>query len=213
MFQPQPTPYSASSFSSFSYGLGASPGLDFLFPTGGAGAGPGGSAALYPPYSSPSPQSAIQQQQHHQHHFAQRRRLNRSGSPIIKMEEQDPGLHDMAAQQAAAERFQPGLEVRFCRFCAASLKRVLEATLFFLLLVTMGSSVLTFSGVSIGTLCRRKDPERCHHPGIRKGRSCLCRENHCSSSPPLFSSPTDRIMSWTKRQTRGGNMYHRSLWC
>jgi ubiquitin thioesterase protein OTUB1 len=28
------------------------------------------------------------------------------------MEEQDPNLHDMAAQQAAAERFQPGLEVR-----------------------------------------------------------------------------------------------------
>jgi hypothetical protein len=28
------------------------------------------------------------------------------------MEDQDAGLHDMAAQQAAAERFQPGLEVR-----------------------------------------------------------------------------------------------------
>ncbi|KAL7784358.1 peptidase C65 Otubain domain-containing protein [Trichoderma ceciliae] len=118
MFQPQPTPYSASSFSSFSYGIGAAQGLDFLFPTGGAGGGPGGTAsvgpatscgALYPPYSSPAPHSALQQQ----HHLPQRRRLNRSGSPIIKMEEQDSGLHDMAAQQAAAERFQPGLEGPF----------------------------------------------------------------------------------------------------
>ncbi|KAH6604443.1 hypothetical protein Trco_007889 [Trichoderma cornu-damae] len=124
MFQPQPTPYSASYFPSFAYGIGAAHGLDFLFPTGGAGAGPGGSAsvgpatscgALYPPYSSPSPQSALQQQQHHHHHhhFPHRRRLNRSGSPMVKMEEQDSGLHDMAAQQAAAERFQPGLEGPF----------------------------------------------------------------------------------------------------
>ncbi|KAL7947592.1 peptidase C65 Otubain domain-containing protein [Trichoderma barbatum] len=128
MFQPQPTPYSASSFASYPYGLGATHSLDFLFPTGGAGtgtpqgaggagagagAGPGSSlgpascGALYP-YSSPSPHSAVQQ-----HHLPQRRRLDRTGSPIIKMEEQDSGLHDMAAQQAAAERFQPGLEGPF----------------------------------------------------------------------------------------------------
>ncbi|UKZ81514.1 hypothetical protein TrVFT333_009286 [Trichoderma virens FT-333] len=138
MFQPQPTPYSysASSFASYPYGLGAAHSLDFLFPTGGAGtaagaaggaagaggagagagavagagAGPGSAlgpascGALYP-YSSPSPHSAL--------HQPQRRRLNRTGSPIIKMEEQEPGLHDMAAQQAAAERFQPGLEGPF----------------------------------------------------------------------------------------------------
>ncbi|KAM0263941.1 hypothetical protein ACHAQJ_000976 [Trichoderma viride] len=120
MFQAQPTPYSASSYSPFSYGIGAPHGLDFLFPTGGAGAGagPGGTASvgpatscggLYPPYSSPSPQSTLQ----HQQQFSLRRRLNRSGSPVIKMEEQDPNLHDMAAQQAAAERFQPGLEGPF----------------------------------------------------------------------------------------------------
>ncbi|KAL7906523.1 peptidase C65 Otubain domain-containing protein [Trichoderma velutinum] len=126
MFQPQPTPYSASSFASYPYGLGAAHSLDFLFPTGGAGiaagagvggagagAGPGSAlgpascGALYP-YSSPSPHSALQH-----HHLPQRRRLNRTGSPIIKMEEQDSGLHDMAAQQAAAERFQPGLEGPF----------------------------------------------------------------------------------------------------
>ncbi|KAK4073177.1 uncharacterized protein Triagg1_5457 [Trichoderma aggressivum f. europaeum] len=147
MFQPQPTPYSASSFASYPYGLGAGHSLDFLFPTGGAGiaagagaggagagagaggglgavaggagvgasagAGPGSAlgpascGALYP-YSSPSPHSVLQH-----HHLPQRRRLDRSGSPIIKMEEQDSALHDMAAQQAAAERFQPGLEGPF----------------------------------------------------------------------------------------------------
>ncbi|OPB41271.1 hypothetical protein A0O28_0079890 [Trichoderma guizhouense] len=142
MFQPQPTPYSASSFASYPYGLGAAHSLDFLFPTGGAagiaaggvaggagvgasagvgaGAGPGSAlgpascGALYSPYSSPSPHSHPALQQHHHHQpLPQRRRLNRSGSPIIKMEEQDSGLHDMAAQQAAAERFQPGLEGPF----------------------------------------------------------------------------------------------------
>ncbi|KAL6787480.1 peptidase C65 Otubain domain-containing protein [Trichoderma sp. SZMC 28012] len=142
MFQPQPTPYSASSFASYPYGLGAAHSLDFLFPTGGAagiaaggvaggagvgasagvgaGAGPGSAlgpascGALYNPYSSPSPHSHSALQQHHHHQpLPQRRRLNRSGSPIIKMEEQDSGLHDMAAQQAAAERFQPGLEGPF----------------------------------------------------------------------------------------------------
>ncbi|KAJ4858139.1 peptidase c65 otubain domain-containing protein [Trichoderma breve] len=143
MFQPQPTPYSASSFASYPYGLGAAHSLDFLFPTGGAagiaaggaaggiaggagvgasagvgaGAGPGSAlgpascGALYNPYSSPSPHSQLQH--HHHQPLPQRRRLNRSGSPIIKMEEQDSGLHDMAAQQAAAERFQPGLEGPF----------------------------------------------------------------------------------------------------
>ncbi|KKO99047.1 hypothetical protein THAR02_08853 [Trichoderma harzianum] len=145
MFQPQPTPYSASSFASYPYGLGAAHSLDFLFPAGGAagisaggvaggagvgasvgasagvgaGAGPGSAlgpascGALYNPYSSPSPHSHSQLQHHHHQPLPQRRRLNRSGSPIIKMEEQDSGLHDMAAQQAAAERFQPGLEGPF----------------------------------------------------------------------------------------------------
>lgn len=145
MFQPQPTPYSASSFASYPYGLGAAHSLDFLFPTGGAagiaaggvaggagvgasagvgaGAGPGSAlgpascGALYNPYSSPSPHSHPALQQHHHQPLPQRRRLNRSGSPIIKMEEQDSGLHDMAAQQAAAERFQPGLEVRLSSLC------------------------------------------------------------------------------------------------
>ncbi|KAM0449654.1 hypothetical protein ACHAO4_007319 [Trichoderma viride] len=122
MFQAQPTPYSGSSYSPFPYGIAAAAphSLDFLFPTGGAGAGAGASGGgfqVYPPYSSSSPQPALQHQQHqHQHHhqqFALRQRLNRSGSPVIKMEDQDAGLHDMAAQQAAAERFQPGLEGPF----------------------------------------------------------------------------------------------------
>lgn len=149
MFQPQPTPYSASSFASYPYGLGAAHSLDFLFPTGGAagiaaggvaggagvgasagvgaGAGPGSAlgpascGALYNPYSSPSPHSQLQHH-HHQPLPQRRRQLNRSGSPIIKMEEQDSGLHDMAAQQAAAERFQPGLEVRFLSAAGLALK-------------------------------------------------------------------------------------------
>lgn len=116
MFQAQPTPYSGSSYSPFPYGIAAAAphSLDFLFPTGGAGAGGASSGGcFYPPYSSSSPQPALQQHQHqHQQQFPLRQRLNRSGSPVIKMEDQDPSLHDMAAQQAAAERFQPGLEVR-----------------------------------------------------------------------------------------------------
>jgi ubiquitin thioesterase protein OTUB1 len=126
MFQAQPTPYSGSSYSPFPYGIAAAAphSLDFLFPTGGAGAGGASSGGcFYPPYSSSSPQPALHHhQQHHQQQFHQhhqqlplRQRLNRSGSPVIKMEDQDAGLHDMAAQQAAAERFQPGLEVRIWR--------------------------------------------------------------------------------------------------
>ncbi|KAH8128163.1 hypothetical protein ACSS6W_011036 [Trichoderma asperelloides] len=117
MFQAQPTPYSGSSYSPFPYGIAAAAphSLDFLFPTGGAGAGGASSGGcFYPPYSSSSPQPALQQHQHqHQQQFPLRQRLNRSGSPVIKMEDQDPSLHDMAAQQAAAERFQPGLEGPF----------------------------------------------------------------------------------------------------
>lgn len=50
---------------------------------------------------------------------------------------------------------------------------------------TLRLGLLTLLMLSTGTVCRRKDPERCHHPRVRKGRSYLYLEDHCSSPPPL----------------------------
>ncbi|KAK5988300.1 Ubiquitin thioesterase OTUB1 [Cladobotryum mycophilum] len=121
MFQPQPAPFATSYFPTLSYGIVPTHDLGFLFSTGGGGGGgaiTGPTGALCPPYTSGS---SSQQQQtspspaqlHGAHDMDQQPRrldLDQGSSPNIKMEEQEPNPHSVAAQQAAARDYQPVLE-------------------------------------------------------------------------------------------------------